>query len=98
MWDSIRMVAYDIVLIGGALCIIIVLLLLCLRLRISYSWMQTAKTVKQGIQTVVAVVTNPIVAFSTIQSFLSRKKDPTSHTTTKTTKKKPRSKAKKITK
>jgi len=98
MWDSIRMVAYDIVLIGGALCIIIVLLLLCLRLRISYNWMQTAKTVRHAIQTVVGIVTNPIVAFSTIQWLLSTKKKAPSHTKTKEPKKKPSPKAKKTTK
>lgn len=46
MRETVRLVAHDIVLIGGALCIIIVLLLLIMRLRISYTWLQAGKAIK----------------------------------------------------
>lgn len=46
MRETVRLVAHDIVLIGGALCIIIVLILLAIWLRISYTWLQTGKAIK----------------------------------------------------
>jgi len=46
MRETVRLVAHDIVLIGGALCIIIVLLLLVMWLRISYTRLQAGKAIK----------------------------------------------------
>lgn len=64
MRETIRLVAQDIVLIGGALCILIVLLLLIIRLRISYTWLQAGKAIQSAVRTIIQTVLNPIVAIT----------------------------------
>jgi multisubunit Na+/H+ antiporter MnhG subunit len=67
MRETVRLVAHDIVLIGWALCIIIVLFLLAMRLRIGYTWMQASNAIKSAVQTIIQTVINPVVAMTTVK-------------------------------
>jgi|GEM_PF-1881876 len=96
MRETIRLIAHDIVLIGGALCIIIVLLLLAIWFRISYTWMQTGKAIREAIQTIIQTVLNPIIALSAVKQLWDTEKESAKKTSGKSQEKKsPQKKTKK---
>jgi len=70
MWDSVRLIAQDIVLIGWAICILAVLVLLLIRLRISYNRMQTGKIIKNSLQSIIQILINPLVTLAAVKKFL----------------------------
>ncbi len=78
MRETVRLIAHDVVLIGGALCIVIVLVLLVMRLRISYTWLQTGKAIKWAIQTIVQTVLNPFIAVTAVKQLWDTEKEPKS--------------------
>ncbi len=71
MWDIVRLIAQDIVLIGWAVCILVLLLLLLLWLRISYNRMQTGKMLKNSIQSIIQILINPLVTLVAVKKFLT---------------------------
>lgn len=79
MRETVRLVAHDIVLIGGALCILIVLFLLIMWLRISYTWLQAGKAIRGAIQTIIQTVLNPIVALTAVKQLRDTEKESSSH-------------------
>jgi len=96
MRETVRLVAHDIVLIGWALCIVIVLLLLAIRLRISYTWLQAGKAIKWAVQTIIQTVLNPIVALTAVKQLWDTGEEPIKKATKKVQEKKaPQKKAKK---
>lgn len=96
MRETVRLVAHDIVLIGGALCIIIVLFLLVMWLRISYTRLQTGKAIKWAIQTIIQTILNPIVALTALKELWEPEKKPTKQSaSTVQGKKSPQKKTKK---